>query len=162
IERPGAATIDEQLDVVDQYVDERVEALVIECMAVNPVYQQYSQDYIVKSDITIITNVREDHQEQMGETLEQIADSLSATIPRDGVLITAEDRPHLRERLRHNAVQSGARFVYADPSEVDDEDLRRFDYLQFKENVAIGLAIARMLNVPRDVAVRGMARAVPD
>jgi poly-gamma-glutamate synthase PgsB/CapB len=162
IARRGAATINEQIDIVRQHVDRSVEALVIECMAVNPVYQQYSQDYIVKGDITIITNIREDHQEQMGETLEQIADSLSVTIPREGILITAEERPHLRERLRKNAEKRGAHFVYADAATVHDDDLRGFDYLQFKSNVAIGLSIADILGIDREAALRGMWKCVPD
>jgi poly-gamma-glutamate synthase PgsB/CapB len=162
IRRRGAATINEQLDVVAAHVTRDVEALVIECMAVRPLYQQYSQDYMVRSDITVITNVREDHQEEMGETLEEIADSLSMTIPRGGVLITAEDREHLRERLRRNAEARGSRLVYADPAIVDDEDMRGFDYLQFKENVAIGLTIARLLGIRRQVALRGMWKSVPD
>ena len=160
--RRGAATINEQIDVVARHVAPDVEALVIECMAVRPLYQQYSQDYMVRSDITVITNVREDHQEEMGETLEQIADSLSSTIPHGGVLITAEDRPHLRERLRRNAEARGSRLVYADPEMVDDEDMRGFDYLQFKSNVAIGLTIARMLDIPRRTALEGMWKSVPD
>src|SRR5438067_471923 len=44
IERPGAPTINEQIDVVGRYVDPGVEAPVIECMAVSPTYQQYAQD----------------------------------------------------------------------------------------------------------------------
>ncbi len=160
--RRGAATINEQIDVVSRHVDPEVEALVIECMAVRPLYQQYSQDYMVRSDITVITNVREDHQEEMGETLEQIADSLALTVPRNGVLITAEDRPHLRDRLRERAEQRGSRLLYADPRGVDDEDMRGFDYLQFKENVAIGLTIARLLGIRRQVALEGMWKSVPD
>ncbi len=160
--RRGAATINEQIDVVAEHVDPEVEALVIECMAVRPLYQQYSQDYMVRSDITVITNVREDHQEEMGETLEEIADSMSLTIPRNGILITAEDRPHLRERLRRNAEARGSRLVYADPEAVDDEDMRGFDYLQFKSNVAVGLAVARIVGVPRQTAVQGMWKSVPD
>ena len=160
--RRGAATINEQVDVVAGHVDPHVEALVIECMAVGPLYQQYSQDQMVRSDITIITNVREDHQEEMGESLEQIADSLALTIPRNGVLITAEDRPHLRERLRARAEERGSRLIYADPRGVDDADMRGFDYLQFKENVAIGLAVARLLGIRREVALQGMWKSVPD
>ncbi len=160
--RRGAATINEQIDIVARHVSPEVEALVIECMAVRPLYQQYSQDYIVRSDITVITNVREDHQEEMGETLEQIADSLALTIPRNGILITAEDRPHLRDRLRDRAEDRGSRLMYADPRGVDDEDMRGFDYLQFKENVAIGLTVARLLGIGRQVALRGMWKSVPD
>jgi gamma-polyglutamate synthase len=162
IKRRGAATINEQIDIVRDHVTEDVEALVIECMAVRPLYQEYSQDFIVRSDITIITNVREDHQEEMGETLEEIADSMSVTIPRNGVLIAAENRPHLRERLRRNAEARGSRFIYADPRRVLDEDLQGFDYLQFKDNVAIGLAIAELLNIDRRAALRGMWKSVPD
>ncbi|MDE9364187.1 poly-gamma-glutamate synthase PgsB [Luteipulveratus sp. YIM 133132] len=162
IKRRGAPTINEQIDVVAEHVTSEVEALVIECMAVRPLYQQYSQDFMVRSDITVITNVREDHQEEMGETLEEIADSLSATIPTNGVLITAEDREHLRERLRRNAEARGSRLVYADPSGVSDADMRGFDYLQFKENVAVGIAVARLLGISREAALEGMWKSVPD
>lgn len=162
IQRRGAATINEQIDVVEEHVDEDVEALVIECMAVRPLYQQYSQEHMVRSDITVITNVREDHQEEMGETLEQIADSMSVTIPEGGLLITSEDREHLQQRLRDNAEARDCQFVHADPAWVDDEDLRGFDYLQFRENVAIGLAIADHLGIARRTALRGMWKAVPD
>ncbi len=160
--RRGAPTINEQIDVVTAHVDSDVEALVIECMAVRPLYQQYSQEYMVRSDITIITNVREDHQEEMGETLEQIADSMAVTTPMNGVLITAESRPHLRERLRQRAAERGSRLIYADPESVSDEDMRGFDYLQFKDNVATGLAVAQLLGIRRETAVQGMWKAVPD
>lgn len=162
IKRLGAATINEQIDIVKEHVVDGVEALVIECMAVRPIYQEYSQDFIVRSDITVITNVREDHQEEMGETLEEIADSLALTTPRHGVLITAEDRPELRDRLEQHALARGSRLVYADPAIVSDEDMKGFDYLQFKENVAIGLTMAEILGISREAAIRGMWKSVPD
>ena len=162
IRRRGAATINEQIDVTAEHVGPGIDALVIECMAVRPIYQAYSQDYMVRSDITVITNVREDHQEEMGETLEEIADSMAVTIPHDGVLVTAEDRPHLRERLRRRAEERGSRLIYADPATVTDLEMSGFDYLQFKENVAIGLAVARLLGIGRDAAVHGMWKSVPD
>jgi poly-gamma-glutamate synthase PgsB/CapB len=162
ISRRGAATINEQVDIVGEHVTADVQALVIECMAVNPLYQRYAQDRIVKSDITVITNVREDHQEVMGETLERIADSMSVTIPRGGVLITAEDRPHLRDRLAANAARRDCAFRYADPSRVSDEEVAKFSHLEFKENVAIALEVADFLGINRSVAMRGMWKVVPD
>ena len=162
IKRRGAATIYEQVDIVRENVTAGVEALVIECMAVRPLYQRYSQEHIVQSDITVITNVREDHQEEMGETLEEIADSMSVTIPEGGVLVTAEDRAHLRDRLQANAAARGSRFVFADAALVDDEDMLGFDYLQFKENVAIGFVIAELLGISRANALAGMQKSVPD
>ncbi len=162
IHRKGAATIVEQIDIIQNYVTPDTEALVIECMAVNPLYQQVSQDQIVKGNITIITNVREDHQDVMGDTLPEIADSLSNTIPYNGLLITAEDREYLRDQLARNARARGSEFLYADPAWVTDEDLKGFDYLTFKENLAIGMAVAKMLNISPEVAMRGMKKAIPD
>jgi poly-gamma-glutamate synthase PgsB/CapB len=162
IKRTGAATIVEQIDIMRKYVKPETEALVIECMAVNPLYQKISQEQIVKGNITIITNVREDHQDVMGETLPEIADSLSNTIPYNGLLITAEDREYLRDQLAANAQARGSKFLYADPAWVTDEDLKEFGYFSFKENLAIGLALAKILDIPRKVAVRGMQKALPD
>lgn len=162
IRRWGAPSIHEQVDVVRQHVSEHVNALVIECMAVRPLYQRYSQDFLVRSNITIITNVRLDHQEEMGETLEEIADSLSETIPRGGLLITAEEQPHLRERLARNAAARGSRVIFADPAAVRPQEMRGFDYLQFRSNVAIGFALADHLAIPRERALAGMWKAVPD
>ncbi len=162
IKRRGAATIVEQIEIVREHVKRTTEALVIECMAVNPIYQKVSQEQIVKGNITVITNVREDHQDVMGETLEEIADSLANTIPYGGLFITAEEREHLRDRLEKIARARGSDFLYADPEWVTDDDLAGFQYLSFKENLAIGLAIARILDIPRDVALRGMQRAIPD
>lgn len=162
LRRRGAPTINEQIDVVAKNVTPATEVLVMECMAVRPINQTYSQDFLVRSDVTVITNVRLDHQEEMGETLEEIADSMSRTIPRNGVLITAEDRAHLRDRLERNAKARGSRLVYADPAMVTDDDMRGFDYIQFKENVAIGLEIARLAGIHRDSAIAGMWKSVPD
>jgi poly-gamma-glutamate synthase PgsB/CapB len=162
IQRKGAATILEQIKIIKEHVKPETEALVIECMAVNPIYQNVSQHQIVKGNITIITNVREDHQDLMGHTLPEIADSLSNTIPVNGLLITAEDRLALREQLANNAAANGSDFLYADPAIVTDEDLKAFNYLTFKENLAIGLSIAKMLDIPHDIAMRGMHKAIPD
>ncbi|MEO5986074.1 MAG: poly-gamma-glutamate synthase PgsB [Candidatus Limnocylindria bacterium] len=162
ISRRGAPSILEQVDVVAEHVVGQVDALVIECMAVRPLNQQYAEDQLVRSDITIITNVRLDHQEEMGETLEEIADSLSLTIPRVGVVITAEERTDLRERLARNAARRGSHLLYADPASVDMLEMADFEHLEFRENVAIGLEVARYLGINRDMAMRAMRKAVPD
>ena len=162
IERKSSATIMELFNTARKYVRKNTEAIVFETMALFPNNQISSQDLLVKGNINIITNVREDHQDVMGETLEEIADTMSLTIPHNGVLITAEDRPHLRERLRKNAEARGSQLVYADPSNVTDTDLAGFNYLSFRENIAIGLAIAEILGIPRATAMRGMWNARPD
>lgn len=160
--RHSAATIVELLNIVNQYTDQATEAVVFETMALQPKNQITSQNLLVRGNISIITNVREDHQDVMGETLEEIADTLSLTIPKGGYLITAEDRPHLRDRLKKNAENLGSKMIYADPAQVSDKDLAGFDYVSFRENIAIGLVVAELLGIPRNIAMQGMWHARPD
>jgi poly-gamma-glutamate synthase PgsB/CapB len=162
IDRKSSATIMELFNIARKYVKKNTEAIVFETMALFPTNQTASQELLVRGNINIITNVREDHQDVMGETLEEIADTMSLTIPHNGILITAEDRPHLRERLRKNAESRGSQLICADPAQITDADLSGFNYLSFRENIAIGLAVAKILGIPRTTAMRGMWNARPD
>jgi poly-gamma-glutamate synthase PgsB/CapB len=162
IHRNGPATILEQINVIRDNVTPDVKALVIECMALRPQYQEVSERMIVRSNIGVLTNVREDHQDVMGETLPEIAASLLSTCPRKGVLITGERNPEILKVINYIAGKRRTMVIEADPEWVSDEDLEKFDYIAFKENVAIGLAVADLAGIPRDLAMRGMIRAEPD
>ncbi|MGB1253207.1 MAG: poly-gamma-glutamate synthase PgsB [Candidatus Promineifilaceae bacterium] len=155
-------TIRKQIDLIKQHVTPQTEALVLECMAVNRLNQRAKPPQIVKGDITVITNVRDDHQDVMGHTLTAIADALLRTIPVNGVLISAETQPELREQLANNARKRDSDFCYASTKTISDADLQGFNYLTFKENIAIGLTIADMFDIPRATALNGMRRALPD
>lgn len=162
IDRRGAPTILEQIDIVEDYVTPEVDALVIECMALKPAYQYTSENMIVHSNIGVLTNVREDHQDVMGESLAEICVSLLSTCPRDGILVTSEQNPAIQKVMIETAAKRGTRVIVADPEWVTDEELTRFDYIAFKENVAIGVAVARLLGIDHDLAMKGMVEAAPD
>jgi len=162
IDRKGPPTILEQIEVAREYVLPDVDALVIECMALKPEYQEVSERMIVRSNIGIITNVREDHQDVMGETLPEIARSLLSTCPTDGVLITSEQNPEIVEIMREVAEARGTELVVADPDRVSDTEVAAFDYIAFKENISIALSVADIVGIRRDVAMRGMVAAPPD
>lgn len=88
LRRLGPAHIGEQLRVIRQAHREGAEILILECMAVKPELQKICQEKIVKSRISVITNVRYDHCFEMGQTLPEIAASLGEAIPRQGTLYT--------------------------------------------------------------------------
>jgi len=91
IKRIGSANIKEQFKIIKQAYKESTDVLIIECMAINPELQKICQNKIVKSNITVITNVRYDHLLDMGKSLDEIAESLSNTIPTNGILFTADE-----------------------------------------------------------------------
>src|SRR3954454_1866721 len=162
IDRKAAPTILEQIEVTKQYVHGDVRALVIECMALKPQYQAVSEKMIVRSNIGVLTNVREDHQDVMGETLPEIARSLLSTCPRNGILVTSEQNPEILEVMREVCASKGSELIVGDPEVVSDDDINRFDYIAFKENICIALVIAELVGIPRDVAMDGMVKADPD
>ena len=85
--RPIGPNIGEQTRVLKRVADMGVDALVCECMAVNPEYQDVYQNQIIQANIVVITNVVEDHLDEMGPTTEQIAWAFAKTIPVNGILI---------------------------------------------------------------------------
>jgi poly-gamma-glutamate synthase PgsB/CapB len=154
------ANVVEQIGIVRRAAAENPDALVMECMAVQPALQEINQKKLLKSTIGVVCNVREDHLEEMGPTLEDVARSLSRGMPVDGVCITAEKE--MFGVLQEEADRRNCRLVYADPESISDEDMDGFEYFTFKENVAIALAVAREVGVGREEAFVGMYEAAPD
>lgn len=150
----------EQIGIVRRAAAKNPDAPVMECMAVQPALQEINQKKLLKSTIGVVCNVREDHLEEMGPTLEDVARSLSRGMPVDGVCITAEKE--MFGVLKEEADRRNCRLVYADPESISDEDMEGFEYFTFKENVAVALAVAREVGVGREEAFTGMYEAAPD
>lgn len=156
----GIANVIEQIAIVRRAVAFRPDALVIECMAVQPELQEINQTKLVKSTIGVLCNVREDHLAEMGPTLDDVARALCRSMPVGGVCVTAE-----RERLpilRAEAAKRNCTLIAVDPAVVADAEMARFGWITFKENVAVALAVAELLRVSRTSALEGMWAAQPD
>jgi len=154
------ANIEEQVGIVAQAAAERPDALVIECMAVTPALQEINQARLIRSNIGVICNVREDHLAEMGPTLEDVARSLCRGLPHGGVCVTAESEWfHV---IKEEADKRRCRLLYADPESVSDEEMDDFEFFTFKENVAIALSVAARMGISRADALRGMYAAPPD
>jgi poly-gamma-glutamate synthase PgsB/CapB len=160
IERLGPTNIIEQKYIFRNSVKRNPEVLVIECMAVNPVYQWIAERMIVKATIGVITNSRLDHIDLMGSTLESITQCLCNTMPPHGIMYTAEiDQFPLMKKV---ADRCHTNIVMTKPDEITTDDLRKFHYIEHAENVALALAVCKEVGVDRDVALKGMQDCRPD
>ncbi|MFF2441974.1 poly-gamma-glutamate synthase PgsB [Priestia megaterium] len=160
VRRPEGPNIGEQRRVVKEAARLEAEALVSECMAVNPDYQITFQEKMIQANIGVIVNVLEDHMDVMGPTLDEVAEAFLATIPYKGHLITI-DGPYL-EYFKTVAAKRRTKVIVADNSRITDEFLRKFDYMVFPDNASLALAVAEALDIPEEVAFRGMLNAHPD
>ncbi|KPU45979.1 capsule biosynthesis protein CapB [Oxobacter pfennigii] len=157
---PLGPNIIEQKSVVREAAMLGAEAFVTECMAVNPDYQITFQEKLVQANIGVIVNVREDHLDLCGPTLDFIAESFTATIPKNGFLIISDSE--YNDYFTKMAEKRNSKTIIADNSKIPDGYLDKFGYVIFPENVSIALAVAEALNIDRDVALRGMLNAEPD
>ncbi|HMB46464.1 MAG TPA: poly-gamma-glutamate synthase PgsB [Candidatus Methanoperedens sp.] len=160
INRKAKPNIREQIDIINLSVEKRIDALVMECMAVQPELQRVSEVKMIRSTIGVITNVRTDHLDVMGPTLEDVAKSLCNSIPKNGIVVTAESK--FLHIIQEHARKVKTKVIKVIPEKIDDELLISFSYLNFKENIAIALEVSRLLNIPDDVAIRGMLKTEPD
>ena len=147
IRRRGRANIREQLGILHRAAQSGAEVLVVECMAVQPELQYAAQHRILHADVGVITNVRRDHADVMGETMDEIAASLANTVPKNGVLFTAEQTHG--DILAARAAALGSRFVRVLPDGTEPE-------FEFAENIALALAVCEELGVARETALTGM------
>ena len=153
LRRRGRANISEQLRILHRAAEEGSQVLVIECMAVDPALQRVAQHWMLRADIGVITNVRLDHTAEMGQTLDEICDSLSNTIPAGGVLFTADET--FFPQLTQNSRPLGCRVELALPRGSEPD-------LDFPENLALALAVCRELGVEEETALEGMRHYQPD
>lgn len=158
--KPQGANIGEQRDIIRKVVKQKANALVNECMAVNPDYQITFQKDLVKANIGVIVNVMEDHMDVLGPTLDEVAEAFTATIPYKGHLVVMKD--DYTKFFAKVAKKRKTKLIVVDKEEVPESYLRKFGYIVFPDNVAIAMGVAEAMGIDRDTALRGMLNAPPD
>jgi len=160
VSRKGNANIIEQLRIFKEATRRKVNVLVVECMAVSPELQWVSEHKMVKSTIGVITNVREDHLEEIGPKLDDMAEALKLTIPQNGILVTAEK--NYLPIFQKQADKLNTKVIMVNPDGISSKIMKKFNYMNFKENVSIALQVNKLLGIKEEIALKGMLKAAPD
>jgi len=161
--RPSGARLGEQVRIISVAAKYHAQALVIECMALQPRLQWLSESELIKATYGVITNARADHLDVMGPQEKDVALALAGTTPVHGKLFTAE-RKHLSVFV--NACRDRKAELIAvgedEAAAIKDEEMGRFSYMEHKENVALALRVCLDLGIDRETALKGMWKAPPD
>ena len=160
LHRLRSASIGEQIKLIRYFGKQEPEALVIECMAVNPQYQWISEHRIVRSTLSVITNVRKDHVDEMGVSNNEIAYSLSNTIPFNSKVITSEQK--ISYPLEDIARKRNSSLIIANNNDIDNEYLKKIPYLEHPENISLALKVCQEYGISKKVALDGMLKTNPD
>lgn len=133
-----------------------VDAVVVECMAVNPqLIRQLSED-IVRPTIIDVTNCDLDHLEEEGSDRLSIMRSLAQAVTGEQIVVTAERDPLCVWELQRTAVDTGGCLIAADRRMSTDSSGRALVPGAYPENVAVALATTRACAIPDHIAIAGM------
>ena len=158
--RLSTPNICEQIVILDRARREKAEVMVMECMAVRPDLQKTAEHQIMHSTIGVITNIRPDHLDVMGPTVDDVALNLSSTVPKNAIMVLGDAR--YASVVGRVARERGSVLKVTRPETIPAEWMRGFGYLEHEENVATVLEVTRTLEIPDDIALRGMHKAPPD
>jgi len=158
--RHHGANIKEQIKIMKFAAKRKIDILVLECMAVTPEYQWVTEHEIVQSNIGVITNSRLDHLDVMGPGLKNVTRSVCNTIPKHGILFTAEKK--VFPILQKEAKKVHCEIIQSKDSGISNEDMQGFSYIEHKENVGLSLAVCKYFGIDKKTALDGMYSALPD
>lgn len=162
IVRLMGANIIEQKYIFRNTVSMNPQAIVIECMAVNPIYQWVVERRLVKATTGVLTNARLDHTDLMGETVADIAMSLSNFFPPHKVCYTAENNEEIYAVLEKRAKRFDTDLQQILPQDVTKDELLGFSYIEHADNVQLALKVCEAHGITREIALKGMQAAIPD
>jgi len=173
IHRLRSASIGEQVRLLRNFAKKKPDAVVMECMAVNPQYQWVAEQKMIQSTVSVMTNVRPDHLDEMGITLHDNAMSLSNTIPFNGKLVTVEGDinqdgqldvvdKEISDALADVSKKRKTEFHQASSDEIPSGYMERFPYMEHSDNVALALKVCELNGVDKQTALDGMLSTHPD
>jgi poly-gamma-glutamate synthase PgsB/CapB len=155
IRRFNGARVQEQIKVVRFAASQKAEALVLECMSIQPDLQQL-ESRIFKPHIYVLTNILNDHQEEMGLSEEEQAESICSAIPASSIVVTNEKRflgmiksfAEKKKSIVHTCEGITSSFIQLE-SVVD-------------ENIRIALKVCSLLKLDMNLSEKAMRRIQED
>src|SRR5574341_886475 len=162
VARRGVTSIIEQKRLIKKAAKIKADCIVAEIMSIHPENHYVESQQILQPHIVVITNVRHDHTEAMGETKEEIAAVLCLGIPTKARVIVPEKeiRPLFETAVKNAAgelitVQEGI----SSPLLQHAPELKR---KEFPDNLDLAYALAKHLHIHQKVILNGVRQARHD
>ncbi len=152
LKRRGIPSIREQIGLVRKAFHLRADCLVSEIMSLQPENHFFESQRILQPGLVVVTNVRLDHTDVMGNTEEAIASVFALDIPPEATVFVPQryNRPVFAE-----AAGSGGTLVEVRTSAEQTTT-------ESHENVDLVYAVARYLKIDDRTTLSGIAKATYD
>jgi len=150
IARRGLPTILEQKRLLQKAANLGVRAVVTEMMSIQPECLAIESRLFLQPQYLVVTNVRLDHREEMGQSKGEIARSLSAAIQSGTSVFVPASECHPEFELAAGRVGAKITLVNTEADSFIEEDRR------------LAAAVASCLGVSASAALRGISAAAED
>ncbi len=162
IKRWGRTSILEEKRGIKAAVAGKVQAVVMEMMSIHPESLRTEVVRMLKPHLLVITNVRLDHLDAIGNTKPEIARSFASVIPKKSTVFLPEEEFY--PDFRQKAETRGTKIILVSQCGPEDDFKLSSEAPshEFKQNIRLALAVADFLGVERDKSYHGMTEAQPD
>lgn len=155
IKRRGSARVQEQFNIIRKAHRKNVDALVLECMSIDPILQKL-ESFVFNPHIYIISNIRDDHREKMGSTLDEQVQSICSAIPSNSKVIACESS--YMDTIKKIALKHKSEFVEA--INLYDEEKKRIPQNAHEINIRLALTACIESGISREIAFEGILKQV--
>ena len=161
VRRRGLPSVLEQKRIVRTAARLGAQVLVTEMMSIGEECLSAESRRLIRPDILVLTNVRLDHLDLMGRSLEEIAVCLASAFPVQGTVLLPEEEFFPVFGRRGTAL--GTKVILVGRKIMDVSSLKAaLAHEELEANIRLALETARLLGVGDETALRGMAKARPD
>jgi poly-gamma-glutamate synthase PgsB/CapB len=148
IPRRGIVSILEQKKILNSAAELKVDYVVVEIMSIRPENHIVESQQILRPDIVVLTNVRRDHIEAMGETEPEIASVFQQDFPPgSSVYVPEEYEPLLVSSC------PGIETIRLMPVK---KQMHQQNVADFEENLDLVAAVSKDLGVANEAIARGI------
>jgi len=162
VKRRGVPSILEQKKLIKQAKDLNVDCIVSEIMSIHPENHFVESQQILQPHIVVTTNVRLDHTDAMGNTLEQIASVFSQDVPEKAIVFISENEIFA---IFSSAVERKSGQLFRVAPEISHR-LKAYNFNsiknEFGENIDLAYAVAKYLDIDDRVIANGISKANHD
>jgi len=160
IKRRGKPTILEQKKLIRKAAGQKVDYLVSEMMSIQPECLRAETRYLLQPELLVVSNVRLDHLDVLGETKEEIARALtSAFRPQTPVYISEEE---LFPPMTSEAKKTGTPVIAVKKDSASEQLVNRLPYPEFEPNIRLAVNILRACGLSDEVIRLGIEKVKPD
>jgi len=162
LKRKGLPSILEQKKLIKIARRKNAEVIVSEIMSLHPENHYIESQKILKPHIVIITNIRLDHTEAMGDTKEEIAGVFCLDIPDKTTVFIPEQEKNAVILKSIKEKKSTCIEVKKNISETHFNSFQKLSYHVFPEDVDIINSVCNYLNINKNSIEKGIINVSSD